>query len=160
MQFPQKTENGTTVWPSNPTSPFYPQLKWESWRGFSTLKREILQYGTMWTNPEGIILGEISHSQNDKHCIFSFIWSMWSSQIHKIRVDSWFPWTRRRGNGELLINGMKFQLSKINKLCVVLCLVTQSCLTLCNPVDCSPPGPSVHGDSPGKNTGVGCHALL
>ena len=26
--------------------------------------------------------------------------------------------------------------------------------------DCSPPGSSVHGDSPGKNTGVGCHALL
>ena len=32
--------------------------------------------------------------------------------------------------------------------------------TLCNPIDCSPPGSSVHGDSPGKNTGVGCHALL
>ena len=29
---------------------------------------------------------------------------------------------------------------------------------LCHPVDCSPPGSSVHGDSPGKNTGVGCHA--
>ena len=29
------------------------------------------------------------------------------------------------------------------------------CLTLCKPMDCSPPG-----DSPGKNTGVGCHALL
>ena len=27
-------------------------------------------------------------------------------------------------------------------------------------MDCSPPGPSVHEDSPGKNTGVGCHALL
>ena len=27
-------------------------------------------------------------------------------------------------------------------------------------MDCSPPGPSVHGDSPGKNTGVSCHALL
>ena len=26
-------------------------------------------------------------------------------------------------------------------------------------MDCSPPGPSVH-DSPGKNAGVGCHALL
>ena len=26
--------------------------------------------------------------------------------------------------------------------------------------DCSPPGSSVHGDSPSKNTGVGCHALL
>ena len=27
-------------------------------------------------------------------------------------------------------------------------------------MDCSPPGSSVHGDSPGKNTEVGCHALL
>ena len=36
----------------------------------------------------------------------------------------------------------------------------QSCPTLCNPVDCSPPGSSVHAVSPGKNTGVGCHALL
>ena len=42
----------------------------------------------------------------------------------------------------------------------MLCLVIQSCLTLCNPVDCSPPGSSVHGDSPEKNTGVGCHALF
>ena len=41
-----------------------------------------------------------------------------------------------------------------------MCLVTQSCLTLCEPLDCSPAGSSVHGDSPGKNTGVGCHALL
>ena len=40
------------------------------------------------------------------------------------------------------------------------CLVTQSCLTLCNLMDCSPPGSSVHGDSPGKNTGAGCPALL
>ena len=38
----------------------------------------------------------------------------------------------------------------------MLCLLTQSCLTLCNPMHCSPPGSSVHGDSPGKNTGVGC----
>jgi len=27
-------------------------------------------------------------------------------------------------------------------------------------MDCSPPGYSVLGDSPGKNTGVGCHVLL
>ena len=27
-------------------------------------------------------------------------------------------------------------------------------------MDCSPPGSSVHRDSPGKNTGMGCHALL
>ena len=36
----------------------------------------------------------------------------------------------------------------------------QSCLTLCSPMDCSPPGSSVHGDSPGKNIGVDCHAFL
>ena len=45
-------------------------------------------------------------------------------------------------------------------LCAVLCLVTQSCQTLCHLMDFSPPGSSVHGDSPGKNTGAGCHALL
>ena len=28
-----------------------------------------------------------------------------------------------------------------------------------DPVDGSPLGSSVHGDSPGKNAGVGCHAL-
>ena len=43
-------------------------------------------------------------------------------------------------------------------LCV--CLVTQSGPTLCDPMNCSPPGSSVLGDSPGKNTGVGDHALL
>ena len=35
----------------------------------------------------------------------------------------------------------------------------QSCLTLYNPMDYSPPGFSVHGIFHGKNTGVGCHAL-
>ena len=43
---------------------------------------------------------------------------------------------------------------------LVLCLVAHLRLTLCDPMDCSPPGSSVHGDPPGKNTGVGCHVLL
>ena len=34
------------------------------------------------------------------------------------------------------------------------------CLTLCDLMDCNPPGSSVHGDSSGKNTGAGCQALL
>ena len=42
----------------------------------------------------------------------------------------------------------------------VLGLVAQSRPTLCDPVDCSRPGSSDHGDSPGKNTTVGCHALF
>ena len=35
-----------------------------------------------------------------------------------------------------------------------------SCSVMSNPMDCSLPGSFVYGDSPGKNTGVGCHALL
>ena len=37
----------------------------------------------------------------------------------------------------------------------MLCLVTQSCPTLFDPGDCSPPGSSVHGDSPDKS-GLPC----
>ena len=43
---------------------------------------------------------------------------------------------------------------------VVLCLVAQLCLTLCDPLDCTPAGSSVHGILQVKNTGVVCHALL
>ena len=46
-------------------------------------------------------------------------------------------------------------------LCVYVCvLVTQLCLTLCDPMNCSLPSSSAYGDSPGENTGVGCHFLL
>ena len=36
----------------------------------------------------------------------------------------------------------------------------QSCPTLCDPIDGSPPGSPIPGIPPGKNTGVGCHFLL
>ena len=42
----------------------------------------------------------------------------------------------------------------------ILCLFAHSCLTLHDPMVCSLPGSSVHGDSPGKNTREGCHVLL
>ena len=45
----------------------------------------------------------------------------------------------------------------ISPCVAVLCLVTQ---TLCDPMEYSLPGSSVPGDSPGKNTRVGCYALL
>ena len=44
--------------------------------------------------------------------------------------------------------------------CSVLYLVAQSCPTPCDPMYYSPPGSSFYGDSPGKNTRVGGHALL
>ena len=49
---------------------------------------------------------------------------------------------------------------KENPCTLLLCLVAQLCKILCDTIDCNPPGSSVHGDSPGKSTGVGCHALL
>ena len=44
--------------------------------------------------------------------------------------------------------------------CGVLSLAAGSCPTPQDPMDSSLPGSSVHGESPGKNAGVGCHALL
>ena len=40
------------------------------------------------------------------------------------------------------------------------CSVIQSCLSPCDPMDCSLPGFSVHGIFSGKNTREGCHFLL
>ena len=62
---------------------------------------------------------------------------------------------------EFFFYSLKFQFhGSSRKPKHVLCLVAQSCPTLCNPMDCSPPGSSVLGDSPGMNARVGCHALL
>ena len=38
--------------------------------------------------------------------------------------------------------------------------VAQLCLTLCDLMDCSLPGSSIHGIFQAKSTGVGCHFLL
>ena len=40
------------------------------------------------------------------------------------------------------------------------CFLAQSCPTLCDPMGCSLAGLLCAWDSPGENTGVGCHALL
>ena len=40
---------------------------------------------------------------------------------------------------------MKKSVSSLRRCCAVLCLVTQLCPTLCDSMDCSPPGSSVHG---------------
>ena len=43
---------------------------------------------------------------------------------------------------------------------LVLFFFSRLVLSLCDPMDCSLPDSSVHGDSPGKNTGVGYHVLF
>ena len=47
-----------------------------------------------------------------------------------------------------------------SRACAVLCLVAQSCPTLCDSTDYSPSSSSVHRDSPGKSIGAGNHSLL
>ena len=70
------------------------------------------------------------------------------------------PW-RKENLGLPILPSCWFYFPGPPFLCVcVLCLVTQSCSTFCDPMDCSLPDSSIHGDSLGKNTGVGCHTLL
>ena len=45
-------------------------------------------------------------------------------------------------------------------MCCAMHLVAQACSNLCDPMNCSPPGSSVHGGSSGKNTRVCCYAFL
>ena len=60
----------------------------------------------------------------------------------------------------LTIRATREDLGRKNYGKSVLCLVTQSSLTFCDLVDCNLPGSPVHGYSPVRKTGVGCHALL
>ena len=55
---------------------------------------------------------------------------------------------------------LSFRVQSTSYIQCVYAKLLHMCLTLCNPMGYSRPGSSVHGDSPGKNTGVGCHALL
>ena len=60
----------------------------------------------------------------------------------------------------ILLGEKKDPEAKTRAACFLQGRAVLSRVHLCNPKDCSPPGSSVHGDPPGKNTGVGCHALL
>ena len=52
------------------------------------------------------------------------------------------------------------KLTNIKPLTAAAAKSLQLCPTLCNPIDGSPPRLPHPWDSPGKNTGVGCHFLL
>ena len=69
-------------------------------------------------------------------------WIKWSPLFHRVLV------------GSTLINKWKLFWT-----IVITCRHAQSCPTLCNPVDCSPPG-SCPWDFPEENSGVSCHFLL
>ena len=59
----------------------------------------------------------------------------------------------------LPVNSQVFFKALFSTLYYGLCLVAQSCQTLCDLTNCNQ-APLSLGDSPGKNTGVGCYTLL
>ena len=69
------------------------------------------------------------------------LWDAANTVLNEKKIQLKFILKRKKSNGIL----------KKSKTSVV---------SLCNPIDYNPPGSSVYGDSPGKNTEVGCHALL
>ena len=58
------------------------------------------------------------------------------------------------------LNHLALQQKSNCKLTMLLLLSCFSQVQLCDPMDCSLPGLYVHGDSPGKNTRICCHALF
>ena len=89
-----------------------------------------------------------------------FIWIIFFPSKNHLLASSHTPNSAKASNGlHDLWSSLSPTLCLFNGLCA-LCLVAQSCPTLCDPLNYRPPGSFVHGDSPGKNTGAGCHALL
>ena len=90
--------------------------------------------------------------------------SLSGSSVHGIfqaRILEWVAVSFSRGSSQpkdrtrvSCIVGRRFTVSATRE--VLKTEVTQLCLTLCNPMDCSLLGTSIHGDSSGKNNGVGC----
>ena len=86
-------------------------------------------------------------------------WNLQTQILSSLHVN---PWRTR-----IIYKWHQYYVTYIHRLLflntckkVVKVLVAQLYPTLCDPMDYSPPGSSVHGDSPGKNTRVSCHALL
>ena len=68
------------------------------------------------------------------------------------------PWSCKESDITERLNDNNPEEGQVQRtLCRVL---SPSCLTLCDPMDWSPPGFSAHEDSPVKNNGVSCHTLL
>ena len=95
-------------------------------------------------------------------CLFLLYGIVHQILIPLCRLLFGFPshWGRPRALRRAPCATQQVSISYPPRACAVLSLVIHSCLTLWDAMGCSPPGSSVHGDSTGKNAGLGGHALL
>ena len=123
-------------------------LEWGA-TAFSGRNHSLLQTLTNWTGIElcALVFLPASVQSNVAGC--------WS------QLKSWLIPRAKRIYSHLMSRLFKHSHhEELHYINLESCLVTQSCPTLCNPVDCSLPDSSVRVDSPGKNTGVSGPALL
>ena len=83
-----------------------------------------------------------------------------------VPLAGYSPWGHKESDTtERLITHAYWVISPCYKLFIemtsdICAKLLQSCPTLCDPMDYSLPGSSVHGIFPGKNMGVDCYFLL
>ena len=99
-----------------------------------------------WTSPNG---------QPQNQIDYILCSQKWRSSIPSPKTR---PGADCGSDHELLIAKFRFKLKKVGKTTAAAAELHQSCPTLCDPMDGSPPGSP--WDSPGKSTGVGCHFFL
>ena len=126
---------------------------------YSGIKRNTFESVPMrWINLKPIILSEVSQKEKISY-IKANIWNL----------EIWHWWAYLQGSMETQRTDLRTQWGKQRvgpteraalTYMALCCAEPLSRVQLWDPVDCSPLGSSVHGDSPGKNPGVGCYALL
>ena len=133
---------------TNQTSKTKNNLLWK-FRGFYVI------VGFQWPCPSTLISGSLSAA---------YIRKIKTVRVHMYRCPSVFE--KKDFDFSHFCSGLTPSFARCD---VCPSVHAQSCLTLCNCVDCSPPGSSVHGKfqirilewkKKKKNTGVGCHFLL
>ena len=106
------------------------------------------------------------HATGNQQILISYSlslgWRSWypSPKVVEVRPEFGFSISRYRIPLQWVAHTLKRNVvGLIPGTWVHACSVTQLCLTLCNPMNCSPPGSSGHGILD-KNIGVDCHFLL
>ena len=96
-----------------------------------------------------------SPSPSPSQCLFNFYVRCSHSLIYRLNHNQ-----KRVKNASTIRYKWWLKLKVLQLPRTGCAVLSRSVVSDSDPMDCSPPGSSVHGDSPDKNIGVGCYALL